>query len=597
MTFLRSIFHYPLLGRELTERAARRRTYIVRVLYGAAIYAMFGLVLQRALLQQTEAGTGVVAFGFGYDLLRSLVNLLAFSLLLIQPAIMATALTREKERDAFGLLLLTRLSPTKILLEKYLAGLFPTATLLLLALPLAAVTMGYGGVSVQLLVAGGMVLVSTWLMVGAWAIFCSAWCRTSLGALLLAYLGGAAILFAAPLAYSVLRRDVLFGSTLIGVEVPGWLWALWPQEVFAALLQYQRETFSTVAGSGNATAFAIEAAKRCGALFGAAAIFLLGARIVLLPRSAAKPVFTRERILRLSRLLPLAWRKKRPPRADLPGDAPVAWREHSRSILGGQQHFFYVAFLVWGATFALSLFLLSLYPPTRGPERLHRLGIFTGCVGMFVLVSTSVISLLSERINQTLDILFTTPLGIGQLLQQKAQSVARYWALFGVMLAIIFGAEAWSEYEYVRSGSTWQTFGQQWATGLLALVIYPPLVIWVSFLFAALWRKRARAIFGALALFAIWSLAPLMALEFLDPRWRDEQHYLWYSLLSPFGILDANANDRLPWFAKAGVSIGRLVQVQGVPWVPVAVNFGFYALMALLARWFCLRSADRLLRR
>ena len=597
MSFLRSVFQFPLLGRELTERAARARTYTLRVLFGACLYALFVLTVQRAVNEQARLDVGLGTFGFGYDLLRSLVNLLAWSLLLIQPALMATTLTREKERDALGLLLLTRLSPGKILIEKYLAGLFPTATLLLLALPLAAVTMAYGGVSVTLLVASGMVLLATWVMVGAWALFCSAWCRTSLGALLLVYVGGAAIMLAPAVLYTVLRRDVLFGSDVVGVDVPSWLWALWPWEVFNALLAYQRETFSSAVGAGNAAAFAWEAAQRCGTLFGAGAILLLLSRLVFVRRALAKPASTRVWAKRARLLLPHRWFWQPSRERDLPGDAPIAWREHSRSILGGGAHFAYSAFLIWGATLALAIALLAMYPPTRGPERLHRLGIFVACTALFVLVTTSVTSLLNERSNRTLDILFTTPMGIEQLLRQKAQSVGRYWILFGVMLAIIFAAQAWSDYEYFRSGATWQTLGQQWATGILALVIYPPLIIWVSFFAAARWRKRGRAIFGIIAIFVAWSLIPLMALEYLDPAWRDVQQNLWYSLVSPLGILDANAHDKLPWFARATVGAGRVIQVQGVPWVPVAVNFGVYGMLAMLARWLCLRSADRLLRR
>lgn len=597
MTFLRAIFQYPLLGRELTERAARRRTYYVRVFFGACLYALFVLIVQRAVTEQTVDDSGLGAFGFGYSLLQRLVTILSWSLLLMQPAIMATTLTREKERDALGLILLTRLSPGKILLEKYLAGLFPMATLLLLALPLAAVTMAYGGVSITLLIASGMVLMATWLMVGAWALLCSAWCRTSLGALLLAYLGGAAILLAPALVYTVLRRDVLFGSNVVGVEVPSSLWALWPWEVFKSLLTYQRETFSVVAGSGNTAAFAWEAAQRCGALFGVGAIFLLLARLTFVRRAMALPVSARVWERRVQWLLPHRWMWRPSRQRDLPGDYPIAWREHSRSILGGGAHFAYSAFLIWGATLALAIVLLGMYPPTRGPERLQRLGVFVACTAIFVFVTTSVSSLLNERSNRTLDILCTTPMGIGQMLRQKALSIGRYWVLFGVMLAIIFGAQAWSDYQYFRAGANWQTLGQQWSTGLLALVVYPPLIIWVAFLCAAVWQKRGRTIFSVLALFAAWALIPLMILEYLDPNWRDVQRNLWLSLLSPLGILDANSHDRLAWFARQFARDGRIVQVQGVPWVPVAVNFGAYAILACLVRYFCLRSADRLLRR
>jgi hypothetical protein len=224
-------------------------------------------------------------------------------------------------------------------------------------------------------------------------------------------------------------------------------------------------------------------------------------------------------------------------------------------------------------------------------------GVFIACAAVFVLVSTSVSSLLNERVNGTLDILFTTPVGIDQLLREKAQAVRRYWILFAAMLAIVFGAQAWSEYEYVRSGSTWRTLAQQWSTGLLALAVYPPLLIWTSFLCAAWWGKRARAILAVLGLTGLLCLGPIFALNAWDPKWREYPKLLWLSLLSPLGILDANAHDRLPWFAQSAFTSGRIVQVQGAPWVPVAVNFVCYALLAALIRWICLRGADRMLRK
>ena len=150
---IRALLSYPLLARELTERAARRRTYAGRVLYGLALYTLFLLALWRLVGDATNDPTGFGVLGLGRGMFTRLVELQCWGVLLFQPALMAGVLTYEKERESFSLLLLTGMSPAKLLLEKYLAGLLPMATLLLLALPLGAITMGYGGVSPRLLAA------------------------------------------------------------------------------------------------------------------------------------------------------------------------------------------------------------------------------------------------------------------------------------------------------------------------------------------------------------------------------------------------------------------------------------------------------------
>ena len=166
MNALRALFSYPLLARELTERAARKRTYAVRVGYGLVLYTIFILAVQRLVAQAAGDPTGLGGlgglggFGFGRELLHTLVDLQCWGVLLMQPALMAGGITYEKERDSLSLLILTGMRPWKIVMEKYLAGLLPMATLLLLALPLGAITMGYGGVSPQLVVSGAGVIVA-----------------------------------------------------------------------------------------------------------------------------------------------------------------------------------------------------------------------------------------------------------------------------------------------------------------------------------------------------------------------------------------------------------------------------------------------------
>jgi hypothetical protein len=61
------------------------------------------------------------------------------------------------------------------------------ASLLLFALPLGTVAYAYGGVSPEALSTAGLLLLGTWLLVGAIALWCSAWSRTTAGALVFSY--------------------------------------------------------------------------------------------------------------------------------------------------------------------------------------------------------------------------------------------------------------------------------------------------------------------------------------------------------------------------------------------------------------------------
>lgn len=610
---LRSLFAYPLLARELTERAARKRTYAVRVAYGLVLYGLFIFAVQRLVGEAASDPTGLGGLGFGRELFRTFVDLQCWGVLLLQPALMAGVLTYEKERDSLSLLVLTGMRPGKIIVEKFLAGLLPMATLLLLALPLGAITMGYGGVSVELLTSGACVILATWLMAGAFALLCSAWCQTTVGATLASYLLGAALLIAPALVYSLSVRYVLWGANLTGVALPDFLWAVWPPEVFARVLEWQEGAESLATGGPGWSAILGKTWEHCTPMLGLAAI-CLGLSVLVLHRRALTSTAprlpgARRQFPRAIQCLALAatkvtgwWNRFWPPPPALPIDDPVAWRESGRSRMGGRGYFLYSSFMLAGGTLAVSLLLLAIYPQYDGPTRLHYLALLLGAAFGLVLIVRTAGSLLNEHTNQTLAILLTAPIGAHEIVSEKARALSRYRLIIALVLGTVFALQGWAEFRYVRE-LRWQGIGQYWACSALALAVYPGLLIWGTLLISLLLRARTKAILVAIGVFAVWFVAPIAILNFTIPDWRGidvetaNTRGLWLSLLSPLGILDANECDNLAKFSVQVQHAGYIHTGVGQPWVPVAANFGAYFFLTHLFRRLCHSLADRLLRR
>ena len=86
---------------------------------------------------------------------------------------------RRKERETLALLLVTTLTPRQIVLQKFVARMASVLWFVFLSFPLLAITYTFGGVTVEELLIGIVLLVFTCLVLGAVAIMCSAYFRTT----------------------------------------------------------------------------------------------------------------------------------------------------------------------------------------------------------------------------------------------------------------------------------------------------------------------------------------------------------------------------------------------------------------------------------
>src|SRR5262249_43708413 len=102
----------PLLVKELSELAARRRTYIFRFVYATLLFAWGLIVLFGHGASRTDSMPGL-----GKTLFDQLFLIQQIAILLLVPSMTASALTHEKERETLPLLLLTTISPFEIILQ------------------------------------------------------------------------------------------------------------------------------------------------------------------------------------------------------------------------------------------------------------------------------------------------------------------------------------------------------------------------------------------------------------------------------------------------------------------------------------------------
>src|SRR5262249_152327 len=129
MRTITATFGLPLLSKELIEQAARKRTYVIRVLYAALLFLSAFVLFFDILSVGAASPLGVL--GRGREMFEVLVRLQFGGVYLFMPAITCGVVTLEKERASLPLLFLTRLGAWTIVLEKLLSRVVPMLGFLL----------------------------------------------------------------------------------------------------------------------------------------------------------------------------------------------------------------------------------------------------------------------------------------------------------------------------------------------------------------------------------------------------------------------------------------------------------------------------------
>ena len=186
-TALRNRVELPVAMKEMRTRMRGSRAPMILLLTTGLIILGVLLLMWQQWDQLAQANDMRHSGQIGRLLFAGLFSGEALICWLIVPALTAGAISLEREQQTLEMLLLTRLSGLNIILGKLLSSLGFIFVILLCALPIAAVSFLFGGVSPAEIAWATAVVLSTTILFGAMGVYCSATFRTTGTAIVLAY--------------------------------------------------------------------------------------------------------------------------------------------------------------------------------------------------------------------------------------------------------------------------------------------------------------------------------------------------------------------------------------------------------------------------
>ncbi|MBS0264862.1 MAG: hypothetical protein JSS02_23200 [Planctomycetes bacterium] len=585
-------FGLPLLAKELLEQSARRRTFIIRTVYASLLFFTAYLLFYETL---TAGITSPLAtLGKGRELFVMLCCLQFMGIYFFMPAMTSGVITHEKERASLQLLFLTRLGPWTILFEKLASRVIPMLYFLLLSLPLLAFSYTLGGLTLPSLALGVWLLTLAVLQMGALALCCSAYCRTSVAAFIATYLLTLVMFLGPPLGWLLLW-------TITGFDINQL--ASFPTSRMELLAEFQMPLFGlgqfvSATETGLTTSYWPVAIHSVLVLF-QCGICLILARVFLLKRAFVQP---RNFLLRFFQRLDQVfarWNNNPMTRgivlggteSGLPDTEPVAWRETAKRSLGQTR---YLARLFMGVELPMTALCVMLMFATTDFEWSLLLLLVVWIVAILVISVQAASLIAGERSHQTLDVLASTPLTAHEVIRQKIRSVWRLVAVMAIPFVTLFGFSAAMRWHMPDPRAQWLGYhpvdfdlAVYLTCSLLSIAVYLPLLAWLSFYIGLRMKTQARAIATSLATILGFCIGPLIFVMLpIEILFRPPFSSPWFfcNLLSPASIVALNESNEWHYYSN-------------LPWVAMILNFTWYAGWTLFFRWLAYAQAERILGR
>ncbi|HMP07514.1 MAG TPA: ABC transporter permease subunit [Lacipirellulaceae bacterium] len=479
----------PVLQRELVVNLRMTRGFLLLFTYiaglGLLVYAAWPANQTLDLARPEEAKRLVNLFFLGQYLLASLMA----------PSFAAGAITGEKERESYEMLLASPLRPGAIVLGKLAASLTPLAELMICSLPIVMLCLPLGGVSIYEVVAAYVAMASSVALSGMISLWTSSLFNRTSASLVTSYLlilplalAGVAA-WQSLAAYGGLRIAVMLTVAPIAcASIGALLWA----DVCRRLLH------PPDLGSGGKQAIDLDTEAK-------EAVGLYIEREQFPDRLFAPPKRT----------------------TFLPEDANPVYDKEIRSEIFSQGTLMLRVVIQISMVLALVIMVIPLFlMPWLAAWYIAYVLLFNMLAGPVFLAS----SVTSERERSTLDLLLTTLITPWQMLWGKLLSgfrvsaVLTFFLMWPVFLACLMPSEFWSNLPTM--------------VGYFAIVALTCGTTAITALFCStVFRRSATALVASYALIATLFLAPVAAKAFVGTFARQSaasEAVQWLQPLSPF---------------------------------------------------------------
>lgn len=161
----------PMLKKEITVSVRGIRLTVLMLIFNI-ILALIGLAVFHSILDNARY-FGTIDYGSSISLYVTLVFFQFLLLAFIVPAITASAISGERERQTLDILLSTSLTPAKIIFGKLFSSLTSVVLLIISSIPIMSLIFIFGGVAVGDLIITILFLIFIAVYAGSIGIACS----------------------------------------------------------------------------------------------------------------------------------------------------------------------------------------------------------------------------------------------------------------------------------------------------------------------------------------------------------------------------------------------------------------------------------------
>lgn len=199
----------PVLKREI-KSLLRTPKFLI----GISVYLLFLVICVAMIFYNMSFAEGYISPSAVLGLYYFVLSFQIIVLIMVVPAVSGGAISNEREKQTLDLLLVTKMTPSCIILGKLYASLFTVACLLIVTLPVYAMLFYYGGISFGYIFINAVYCMVMAVVIAYVGIFASARFKKTTAAMVFTYIS--IFVYTCVLFFILMLLAVLLDEKFIG---------------------------------------------------------------------------------------------------------------------------------------------------------------------------------------------------------------------------------------------------------------------------------------------------------------------------------------------------------------------------------------------